>query len=848
MRLLAVLSLLLIVSSVFVVAAEADATSVAAAVGTAIGTEPSPAASASPGFIDSRLDDIKKRTEPIRRGFEPKDGPQGPRPIYGPNNGGGRGGYIERNGGPDYSERDSIGPRGANDRDLDQYPDFGPSDEGRPGYGGGPGPYGGPQDGQQYGPPQSGYSPGPRDGFRDFRGYGGFDLPPEAIEHMIFNEISDTMEEKYGKDKLMAQCNNQPALVTLVFDEFQKTGINLEQEICSEIEEGLSFCAEAKDQCEQIGNPQFGPQFGDEEKPFVPTCPPDENQWKLMCVERMKSEFERMSGERGEEIESRCREEWDYRPPMEEACRDGKPRQNDMCDKSSWISQCVQNQPPQGDYGGPKNQPYGQPPSGQPYGQPGQPSYGPQPTYSQPTQPQCPPIDENAKQQCINAGQAWMTESVANGCPYVKCIAPNQPPATTTCPALDAQHKESCTQSGGTVSVIADSRGCSYYQCQMPTATTQPTTTVAPTTQATAQPTSQPTVAPTTQPTVQSTPAPTTQPTAAPSVTTAGINEWRLEEGGFGGPQGGYPGGPQGGYGGGPGPYNGPQGKYQQGQGSGGYGQPGGQQPLSASQRCEQEWSRNEARFTQQCQRDQQRNKGPMFNFCNEQEFIAQCKAESQKRMEQDKQRMDPERICAQQVQRDLKHFSRYCKDTSRGKDQCIKESEKGCEFGKKQLAKCKELVQPDNIKKAIERAVARECRARSGPSSGPSRYDKLNDYVSDDYKPVIDFVSDDLTQSDETLSEAERKERDLLYQLFRTNKDNLEQAKKFKESKEKLDQSIKNLKSLRESVNEDKRALFDEEIANIEKRRDEAEQSAKALETGSEGILSFLTKLFGGG
>jgi len=267
---------------------------------------------------------------------------------------------------------------------------------------------------------------------------------------------------------------------------------------------------------------------------------------------------------------------------------------------------------------------------------------------------------------------------------------------------------------------------------------------------------------------------------------------------------------------------------------------------MSASQRCEQEWSRNEARFTQQCQRDQQRNKGPQFNFCNEQEFIAQCKAEAQKHMERDKERMNPERICAQQVKRDLKHFERYCKDQTQGKDRCIKESEKGCEFGKKQLTRCKELTQTDNVKKAIERAVARECRARNGPS-GPGRYGNLEGYVSDDYQPVIDFVSDGLTQSDEKLTEAERKERDLLYQLFRTNKDNQEQARKFRESVTELDSSIKNLESLRESVNEDKRAQFDAEIQNIKKRREEANQNANTLEKGSEGILSFLSKLFGG-
>ncbi|MBI2445535.1 hypothetical protein HYV43_04060 [Candidatus Micrarchaeota archaeon] len=741
---------LLLFASAFIAAASNEDTQVAAAVGAALGTDPTPAPTA--GFIEGRLGDIQKRVEPMARK------PRQTGPAYGPKG---------PNFGPDYG----YGDKGQ---------DFGPDYDGGPGFGGpqfgpddgygpkddfGPG-FGKPQDGGfqpgPYGPSGPGPQGGPG-GFRDFRGFGGFDLPPEAIEHMIFNKIGTTMEEKYGKEKLMAQCNNQPALVGLVLEEFQKTGINLEQEICSEIEDGLSFCAEAKEQCEQIGGEGWVVNGPDGQEEFKPTCPPDENQWKQMCVERMKSEFDRNLAERLEDAELQCNERWQFDRPPDDACKDGKPRQPMECDKAEWISQCQANMPPEDDWGpGPENNyapgtgPNGQP--GQPYGPPNnQPGYPPQgqpngQPYQPPQNMQCPPMDENAKNQCLASGQGWTTYNGPNGCPYIGCMAPQQPPT-----APPAQPTPVSTPT--------------LEQPPQPTATTEPTP------------------APT---------APPAEPTAQPSVQAAAA------------------------------PYSG----FVTGR-------------MSAAERCEQDWNRQASRFAQRCQSMQQRNKGPQFNYCNEQEFLAQCKAESQKNMERDKQRMNPDRICAQQIKRDIKHFERYCKDTARGKEQCIRESEKGCEFGKKQLARCKELTQTDSIKKAIERAVARECRARNGPSG--DRYGRLNDYVSDDYRPVIDYVSDDLTQSDETLSEAERKERDLLYQLFRTNKDNVEQAKKFKESKEKLDASIKNLESLRESVSEDKRSQFDEEIVNIKKRRDEAEQSAQALEKGSEGILSFITKLFGG-
>jgi len=773
---------LLLFSAVFIAAASEDA-QVAAAIGAALGEPTAP--SASPGFVDGRLGDIQKRVAPIGRAYGPQQppyggpnyGPQGPQ--YGPNDGG----Y----GGPGG---EGYGPQGD---------DYGP------GYGG---PMNEPQD-EGYRPgPQQPYGPQgsqPYGGPRDFRGYGGLGLPPEAVEGMIFSQIGDTLDLKYGKDNLLQKCDNQPELVNLILDEFQKSGVDLNEEICSPIEEGLAFCGDAKAQCEQIGRPPEDENGAEGEKPFVPSCPPDEAQLKAACVERFSAEWERQSQERLEEMEYRCAEQWDYRPDNNDACQDGKPRQPMECDKSAWIGQCLQNQPPEGDYG-PGPQPYG-PPQGQPYGppqnqQPWMPPQGQQP------QIQCPPMDENAKQSCLNNGQSYTSQTGPNGCPQIICQGSpqiTQPPQGNTCPSIDENAHQQCTNAGNIWEVRTSPDGCAYSTCLPP----------APTATATTQPTA------------------TAEPTA--SVTAGGYSELRLEDipynpgaGTYGGPQDGPQGGA--GYGGGP---------------RGGFGQPG--KPLSASERCEQEWNRNSARFAQNCQRMQQQNRGPNFNFCNEQEFLVQCKAESKKQMEKDKQRMDPARQCERQVKRDLKQFERYCKDTQRGKEQCLKESERGCEFGKKQLVKCQELTTADNVKKAIERAVARECRMRAGRTSD---LDRLRDSLPEDFRDLVGFESDSVADAQEKAKALDQK--DVGYALTQLLGMQAEQERKdaqlLKEQSTRLGQTIERLKTLVEQVDSnDAKVLLQAQIADLEQQKASMDGRAQSKEQGASGIFAILGGLLGG-
>ncbi|MDP2718166.1 MAG: hypothetical protein Q8P02_05455, partial [Candidatus Micrarchaeota archaeon] len=277
----------LLLASSFALAAEADDQAVADAVSDALSEGATPV----PGFADSRINDIKKRL-PSNAG--PGFGPQGG-PGFDPR-GTKAGNGLGPNGqpfGPGPQNGPGFGPNDFGPQDGGFGGGFGPGPQGGPGFGPGfgpqgPGGFGGPNDfgpGPQGGP---GFGPGPM----DFRGVGGFDLPPEAIEGMIFGQIGDKMIEKYGEDAIFAKCGNQPELVNLVLSELESTGTNLGQEFCSEIESGLAFCADAKQQCESIGE-NFGPHFGPNGEEFAPSCPPDASQLVSACKERMASEFQR---------------------------------------------------------------------------------------------------------------------------------------------------------------------------------------------------------------------------------------------------------------------------------------------------------------------------------------------------------------------------------------------------------------------------------------------------------------------------------------------------------------------------------------------------------------------------
>lgn len=270
---------------------------------------------------------------------------------------------------------------------------------------------------------------------------------------------------------------------------------------------------------------------------------------------------------------------------------------------------------------------------------------------------------------------------------------------------------------------------------------------------------------------------------------------------------------------------------------------------MSAAERCEQEWSKNQARFAQNCQRMQQ-NKGPNFNFCNQQEFMSQCKQEVQKRFETEKQRQSKqvERQCASDVKRQVKDFARYCKDTQRGKEKCLKETERGCEFGKKQLQRCKELTSSENVKKAIEKAVSRECRRRTQPGRDGG-LSKLRGTIPDEYNSFVDFEEDNVAEAKDKAKEIDQKSA--AYALTQMIGMQAEQERKdaiaLKEQSERLGKTIERLKMLSEQVESaDAKVILQAQIADLEQQKTSMDARAKSKEEGASGIFSAIQNFLG--
>ncbi|MDP2717756.1 MAG: hypothetical protein Q8P02_03355, partial [Candidatus Micrarchaeota archaeon] len=267
--------------------------------------------------------------------------------------------------------------------------------------------------------------------------------------------------------------------------------------------------------------------------------------------------------------------------------------------------------------------------------------------------------------------------------------------------------------------------------------------------------------------------------------------------------------------------------------------------PSTPRQMCENEWRRNADRFNQDCQRMKQN--GPQFNVCDKDAFIAQCKSENQQRMQKEQSGVNLDRICELQSKRDIRNLERYCLDIGRGKEQCLKETERGCEFGKKQLARCQELTSPDNVRAAIEKAVARGCRER-GPGGAGLR--DLRNSLPSEFRGLIDFESDNVAEAQETVRNVDQK--DFGYALTALLGLQAEQEKKdaeaLQQQTERLSSTIDRLKQLAEQVDDaSARAVLEAQIIDLEGQRDDLSAKAKGKQDGAAGIFSFLSGLFGG-
>ncbi len=275
----------------------------------------------------------------------------------------------------------------------------------------------------------------------------GFSIPPEALEGFIFSEIGDKMLEKYGEGNLLSKCGNQPELTSLLLGEFQKSGLDLQQEFCGRMEQGLAECEGSKKQCEQIGMRQPAPKLetGEDGGPSASTCPPDQAQLAEACRKRTKRDFERELSKREEDLDIDCNLRWEFEHGnFEQKCEGGQLKLPEFCDKGKYIGECVQRMPK--DFG----------------------------------RPDCPPIADEDFEKCKLEGRTPQTAPDANGCKVVKCMAQQPPVPLTTqqCPPFPQAEYLNCKQGGGLPDMRTDSRGCvTSVVCRTAIATFAPSPT-----------------------------------------------------------------------------------------------------------------------------------------------------------------------------------------------------------------------------------------------------------------------------------------------------------------------------------------------------------------------------------
>ncbi len=577
----------------------------------------------------------------------------------------------------------------------------------------------------------------------------------------------------------------------------------------SRCEESAKYCEQIPRGPENgFGPMPFGPA-GDGEEEFKPSCPPDEKAILSFCLNRMKKEFDFRAEEFKDRVESDCLREWMYnRGEMQRLCedKDGFERrqreQKASCDESSFISFCMEQMGPQ-----PAQQSY---PQQQQY--PQQPSQYPQqpqrqcPPYSKPycpngqivsagTDPQTgcefPPVcvegqqaQYPSQQQCVCTadykpvcgadGNTYSNSCNAKckGAPIVyegECVRQVQTP-THVCKEGEVYCEGSSAKKcvSGNWQYENCPYGCQNNACVAPTATNVPTTypteqpqpgatptaTVAPTETPTQTPTEAPTITPepTQTPTEVPTasPAPTQEPTPVPTQQ-ANMSAYSRRIGiavaqEFVQPP--YPGAPAS-------VQSMPAQQVQQAMpasssGGGGFG---GGQGFDPKQVCSERWQREQQSLKRQCEQAKT-DKGPWgisdsSAFCGEDSFVQSCAADRSRYGPSASASVDFTKLCERENKRVVRELTRFCKETTRGYEDCLKRSREGCEFAKTQYNRCTESAGEFKVREIIKKVADKECKYAAYKPGVRFEVKDVSDFAASEVIPVVIAVSDSVSESE---------------------------------------------------------------------------------------------------
>ncbi|MFA4906835.1 MAG: hypothetical protein WC602_01015 [archaeon] len=698
-------------------------------------------------------------------------------------------------------------------------------------------------------------------------------MPKEAAQNeMMLSQMSNIVFQKFSYNELQAMCPDENKIVATVYDYLQSQ--DAAANVCSGIEEGLQRCSESKSFCDNIGKPPEGME-GDESQ-FVPSCPPDETKLAQSCTDRATNQQEEQLSYVKEEIPIKCELEWERNQFHYQArCNEG------------------QNQ----------GQGYGQGTGSQGtgYGQAG-PGFG---QGGQGTGPMCqnisPPSQEIFKQcadkqgrlegkrddkGCITGFECVQGQTGQTGQqPGTECRSPPQE-------ELERQ-KNDCTAKGGTPQPNLVGSCLEGYNCQVQPATTQPETCAQVITYAIDPTTNNCTSFPTpcnvpqgwqtgcTPTTTGSGTNPQTTGGDTNTITPAGKSSRVLylqNEGSFpvtSGPMAPNfynPSGPAAGIGqsgfGHPSPagqatQTGQQG-WNQPQGQQGYGQQGQQYAPGTGSDYGPPQDQTYAPGTRPNVSQSDESRIPKEAFCDKEKFISACSDIGNKAFESAFKQTNVKRICELEAKLNAKQMAQFCKQAQTGKADCVKRTEQACSSVSKQLEKCKSYSTPEKIKGFIKSKVHEMCVSKSfseqkanydqGLVGIANSFDLSSAQLPTEYGQWLQGEKSRLVQVTEGVSEVQQQEskKDAVYQLTKMlgaqTQRELAEAKKIKEQATKLGQTITSLKALSEQLTDPAmQATLNEQIKQLEERRNALASSAQGKEKGASGIFGFLSGLFGG-
>ncbi|MBI5884486.1 hypothetical protein HZB89_00125 [archaeon] len=247
---------------------------------------------------------------------------------------------------------------------------------------------------------------------------------------------------------------------------------------------------------------------------------------------------------------------------------------------------------------------------------------------------------------------------------------------------------------------------------------------------------------------------------------------------------------------------------------------------------------------------------------CSKEKFVENCISKSKEQFTSGYASTNVGKICELETKLNIKQLKRFCTDVERGKEDCVKQAEQGCEMVQKQLDNCKENSGPEAVKKIIQKKTHEMCTYSKFSKVQATQQDRLfqasnvlgqaGASIGGELKPWLEGEQSrliDVTENVNAVQESD-KQKDIIYAL--TKLIGMQQQREQQESDKllaqvsKLDATISSLKALVGQVEDETvKATLNAQIADLEARRNEIKDSAVAKQSGASGIFSFLASFF---